>query len=232
MRLCPLIPSAPFSHKGRRGRLGVLMRLCPLIPSAPFSHKGRRGRLGILMSLCPLIPPTPFSHKGRRGREERSMPHVSNDSTSSRCRRAAILVESEEKIYREMLHNSEMKEGALIQEQAVQATEIARRAVTLAEDKQASNIVLLDLRRLNSVADYFVICTGGSERQLKAITEAIDEGLAREYDIQPRIEGTADTGWVLLDYGDVVVHIFSVELRDRYRLERLWSKATPVVVMQ
>ncbi|WP_296753680.1 ribosome silencing factor [Roseiflexus sp.] len=131
-----------------------------------------------------------------------------------------------------MLHNSEMKEGALIQEQAVQATEIARRAVTLAEDKQASNIVLLDLRRLNSVADYFVICTGGSERQLKAITEAIDEGLAREYDIQPRIEGTADTGWVLLDYGDVVVHIFSVELRDRYRLERLWSKATPVVVMQ
>lgn len=80
--------------------------------------------------------------------------------------------------------------------------------MALAEDKQASNIVLLDLRRLNSVADYFVICTGGSERQLKAITEAIDEGLAREYDIQPRIEGTADTGWVLLDYGDVVVHIF------------------------
>jgi ribosome-associated protein len=162
----------------------------------------------------------------------RSMLHVSNDSTSSRCRHAVILVESDEKIHREMPHNSEMKEGALIQEQAVQATEIARRAVTLAEDKQASNIVLLDLRRLNSVADYFVICTGGSERQLKAITEAIDEGLAREYDIQPRIEGTADTGWVLLDYGDVVVHIFSVELRDRYRLERLWSKATPVVVMQ
>jgi len=176
--------------------------------------------------------PTPVSTKVRRGREERSKPHVSNDSTSSRCRRAAILVESDEKIHREMPHNSEMKEGALIQEQAVQATEIARRAVTLAEDKQASNIVLLDLRRLNSVADYFVICTGGSERQLKAITEAIDEGLAREYDIQPRIEGTADTGWVLLDYGDVVVHIFSVELRDRYRLERLWSKATPVVVMQ
>ncbi len=124
------------------------------------------------------------------------------------------------------------KEAALIQEQAVEATEIARRAVALAEDKQASNIVLLDLRRLNSIADYFVICTGGSERQLKAITEAIDEGLAREYDIQPRIEGTADTGWVLLDYGDVVVHIFSVELRDRYRLERLWSKATPVVVLQ
>jgi ribosome-associated protein len=211
----------------------------PPHPRCPRSHKGSRGSLGILMPETgdgtQELPqkPTPVSTKGRRGRAGRSMPHVSNDSTSSRCRHATILVESDGKqidgIRRTTL---ETKEGALIQEQAVQATEIARRAVTLAEDKQASNIVLLDLRRLNSVADYFVICTGGSERQLKAITEAIDEGLAREYDIQPRIEGTADTGWVLLDYGDVVVHIFSVELRDRYRLERLWSKATPVVVMQ
>ena len=102
----------------------------------------------------------------------------------------------------------------------------------LAEDKQASDIVMLDLRKLNTIADYFVICTGESDRQLKAILAAIDEGISRELGRDARIEGTPDTGWVLLDYGDVVVHIFSVALRDYYRIERLWSKATPVVVVQ
>lgn len=102
----------------------------------------------------------------------------------------------------------------------------------LAEDKQASDIVMLDLRKLNTIADYFVVCSGESDRQLKAILEAIDEGIGRELGEYARIEGTPDTGWVLLDYGDVVVHIFSVALRDYYRLERLWSKATPVVVVQ
>jgi ribosome-associated protein len=120
----------------------------------------------------------------------------------------------------------------LIGETTIDATTLARRAVELAEDKQASEIVMLDLRKLNTIADYFVICSGESDRQLKAILEAIDEGMSRELGRDARIEGTPDTGWVLLDYGDVVVHIFSVALRDYYRLERLWSKATPVVVVQ
>ena len=102
----------------------------------------------------------------------------------------------------------------------------------LAEDKQASDIVMLDLRKLNTIADYFVVCSGESDRQLKAILEAIDDGISREIQRNARIEGTPATGWVLLDYGDVVVHIFSVALRDFYRIERLWSKATPVVVVQ
>ena len=102
----------------------------------------------------------------------------------------------------------------------------------LAEDKQASDIVMLDLRKLHTIADYFVICSGESDRQLKAILEAIDEGVSRELGRDARVEGTPDTGWVLLDYGDVVVHIFSATLRDYYRLEQLWSKATPVVVVQ
>jgi ribosome-associated protein len=109
---------------------------------------------------------------------------------------------------------------------------LARRVVELAEDKQASEIVMLDLRKLNTIADYFVICSGESDRQLKAILEAIDEGVSRDFARDARVEGTADTGWVLLDYGDVVVHIFSVALRDYYRLEQLWSKALPVVVVQ
>lgn len=91
---------------------------------------------------------------------------------------------------------------------------------------------MLDLRKLNTIADFFVICTGESERQLKAILEAIDERVLIELGREARAEGTADTGWILLDYGDVVVHIFSVMLRDYYRIERLWSQATPVVVVQ
>lgn len=109
---------------------------------------------------------------------------------------------------------------------------LARRIVELAEDRQATDIIMLDLRELNTIADYFVICSGESDRQLKAILQAIDEGVGNEFGLEARTEGTADTGWILLDYGDVVVHIFSVALRDFYRLERLWSKATPVVVVQ
>ena len=117
-------------------------------------------------------------------------------------------------------------------EMTIESTTLARRAVEIAEDKQASDIVMLDLQQLSYVADYFVICSGESDRQLKAILDAIDETLSREFNREARIEGTPDTGWVLLDYGDVVVHIFSVALRDYYRIERLWSKATPVVVVQ
>jgi ribosome-associated protein len=109
---------------------------------------------------------------------------------------------------------------------------LARLAVAVAEDKQANDIVMLDLRMLNTVADYFVVCSGESERQLKAIITGIDDRMLVEFGREARIEGTADSGWVLLDYGDVVVHIFSVALRDYYRIERLWSKATPVVVVQ
>jgi ribosome-associated protein len=121
-----------------------------------------------------------------------------------------------------------MTEGVVI----IESTELARRVVELAEEKQASDIVMLDLRPLNAVADYFVICSGESDRQLRAILQAIDEGVSRSTGLEARPEGTPASGWVLLDYGDVVVHIFSATMRDYYRLERLWSKATPVVVVQ
>ncbi len=92
--------------------------------------------------------------------------------------------------------------------------------------------MLLDIRRLSTIADYFVICSGDNERQLRAIVEHIDEVVQREFKTGPRIEGTTDTGWVILDYRDVVLHLFSVAQRDYYRLESLWSKAPPVVVVQ
>lgn len=129
-----------------------------------------------------------------------------------------------------MNNHTSLQRGATVIES--ESTVLARRVVELAEDKQASDIVMLDLRQLNTIADYFVVCSGESDRQLKAILGAVDEGISREFGRDARIEGTSDTGWVLLDYGDIVVHIFSVALRDFYRIERLWSKATPVVVVQ
>jgi ribosome-associated protein len=109
---------------------------------------------------------------------------------------------------------------------------LARRVVELLEDKQASDIMLLDLRSLHTFADFFVICSGESDRQLKALLDVVDEGVAGEFGLETKSEGVTSAGWVLLDYGDVVVHIFSREMREFYRLERLWSNATPLVVVQ
>ena len=115
---------------------------------------------------------------------------------------------------------------------AIETATIARRIVDLAEDKQAHEIVLLDIRSQSTIADYFVICSGDNERQLRAIVEHIDEKLTQEFGLNPRLEGTPDTGWIVLDYHDIVVHVFSPTQRDYYRLERLWSKVPPVVVVQ
>lgn len=104
--------------------------------------------------------------------------------------------------------------------------------VALAEDKQAYDIVLLDIQKLSTIADYFIICSGDNERQLQAITEHIDDVIQREFGCNPRIEGTASTGWVVLDYNDVIVHIFREDQRHYYQLDRLWGEASPVVVVQ
>jgi ribosome-associated protein len=85
---------------------------------------------------------------------------------------------------------------------------------------------------LAAFTDFFVICSADNERQLKAILAAIDEGVGTEFGWSPRIEGVPASGWIVLDYGDLVVHLFSSALRDYYRIERLWSRAVPVVVVQ
>jgi ribosome-associated protein len=103
----------------------------------------------------------------------------------------------------------------------------ALRAAGIAESRRAEDVVVLDLRGQTLVTDYFVICTGTSRVQIRALTEAIADGLT---DVAPRgvREGDEDAGWVLLDYGDVVVHVFSPEARKFYRLERLWGEAQVV----
>jgi nicotinate-nucleotide adenylyltransferase len=110
--------------------------------------------------------------------------------------------------------------------------EVARRIVELAEDKKAADIVLLDLAGLTTLADAFVICSGGSERQLDAIADGIIEGMRAEKIRPIGREGTAVSHWVLVDFGSVVVHIFTPPERDYYSLEKHWSEAKTVLRVQ
>lgn len=96
-------------------------------------------------------------------------------------------------------------------------------------EKQAGDILMLDIRQVSYYADYLVICSAESGRQIKAISEEIEESLDSSGTRLMRREGTEDSGWVLLDFGDVIVHIFAPEERNYYELESLWSRATPVV---
>jgi ribosome-associated protein len=110
--------------------------------------------------------------------------------------------------------------------------DIARRVVELAEDKKAADIVLLDLTGLTTLADAFVICSGGSERQLDAIADGIVAGLRAEKVRPIGREGMAISHWVLLDFGAVVVHIFTPPEREYYSLEKHWSEARTVLRVQ
>ncbi len=119
-----------------------------------------------------------------------------------------------------------------MEEQFLESIEVARLAVEAASDKQADNIVMLDTSQVCSFADYFVICSGDSVRQIEAIWQEIREKLKRDGVVPFHIEGAADSGWILLDLGEVVVHIFSSSQRDYYRLDDLWEKATPIIRIQ
>jgi ribosome-associated protein len=119
-----------------------------------------------------------------------------------------------------------------LEERVLESIEVARRAVEAASDKQADSIVMLDTRQVCSFADYFVICNGESTRQIEAIWQEIREKLKHDGVVPSHIEGAADSGWILLDLGEVIVHIFSPSQRDYYRLDDLWHKATPVVRIQ
>src|SRR5207302_6920933 len=99
----------------------------------------------------------------------------------------------------------------------------------LAEDKKAEDVVILDVRELSSVTDYFVIASGTSEPHLRAIVDAITDKLRDDHDVRPKaIDGTLQTAWVVLDYFDVIVHVMRGDIRDRYDLETLWCVAPRV----
>jgi len=107
--------------------------------------------------------------------------------------------------------------------------ELARAAAREAEDNRGQNVVVLDMRDQTSIFDYFVIVTGTSNRQLRAISDGIDDVLQKQFG-HKRVgrEGYEDSHWILLDYGSIVVHMFDEATRDFYRLEDLWAGAQPV----
>jgi ribosome-associated protein len=107
--------------------------------------------------------------------------------------------------------------------------DLAHRIVEVASDKKASDVVLLRTAEITTMADYFVICSGRSDRQVQVLGHAIVDELRKE-GIRPLgVEGRGAARWVLLDYGSVIVHVFAPEEREYYGLERLWSNATQVV---
>ena len=114
----------------------------------------------------------------------------------------------------------------------LEAIEAARKAVEAASDKQAGDIVLLDARDVCGFADYFVICSGETGRQIRAIYEEVEHALKKEGILPLHHEGTIDSGWLLLDYGNVIVHIFAALEREYYQLDKLWGEANLVLRIQ
>jgi ribosome-associated protein len=109
--------------------------------------------------------------------------------------------------------------------------DLAAAAIDYAADRKALDIVQLDLRGIIGYTDYFVICSGRTDRQVKAIHDAIHQGMKSEHGLLPRrVEGVTQARWILMDYLDVVVHVFTPETREYYRLEQLWGEAPVQVV--
>lgn len=90
-------------------------------------------------------------------------------------------------------------------------------------DKKAEDIVIIDIQGKATFADYFVICSGTSERQLNTLTDEIEDRFAQEGLLVKSIEGKHGSGWVLMDFGDIIVNLFTKEMRDRYSIEKVWG---------
>ncbi len=109
--------------------------------------------------------------------------------------------------------------------------ELITRIIKYADDKKAENPLALDLTAIDGPASYFVICSGLSSPQLRAITDGIIEGCQQEYGLKPYAkDGSRESGWLIIDYGSVLVHVLSAEQRIRYSLEDLWHDAQPLKI--
>ncbi len=109
--------------------------------------------------------------------------------------------------------------------------DLTREIAKFAEEKKGENIVSIDLQGISLVADFFVLISGNNERQVQAIIRGIKEGLGARGVTPARIEGEKDSRWVLMDYGEVIVHVFHREAREYYQLEKLWADAPQLELM-
>jgi ribosome-associated protein len=110
--------------------------------------------------------------------------------------------------------------------------EISHTIVDALEDKKGENILLLDIHEISDFTDYFVICSGTSDRMIRALADSAVEKVKEKYQFKARIEGRPEDGWMLADFGDVILHMFSPDRRDYYRLEELWSKGKILLHLQ
>jgi ribosome-associated protein len=111
----------------------------------------------------------------------------------------------------------------------MEGKKLAKLCAKLADDKKAEDVVILDVRGLSPVTDFFVICTATSAPHLRAVKREIDEKIHEKESLSPRFtDDSFESGWVILDYGDVMVHVFHREKREFYRLEELWGDAPEV----
>lgn len=128
--------------------------------------------------------------------------------------------------------NTSSPTRAFRQEHALESIDTAERIADLLSDRQAEDIVLMDISKVSSFTDYFVIATVNNARQMNALIDSLDGDL-RDDGIRPlRSEGAADSGWVLVDFGDAIVHLFGREERQYYNLEALWSQGVSAIHIQ
>ncbi len=99
-----------------------------------------------------------------------------------------------------------------------------------AQDKKAEDVLVLEVGGLTSLADYFVFASGESERQVRAIANTIEKMMSTQYETHPNVEGKEKANWILMDYGDIIVHIFRSDVRQYYALEKMWADAPQIAV--
>lgn len=115
---------------------------------------------------------------------------------------------------------------------ALNTLEIAHTIVNALEEKKGENICLMDIHEVASFTDYFIICSGTSNRMLDALASVVMDSARDTYKIHGHREGVADGGWLVVDFGDIVVHLFSPDQRDYYRLEELWNTGKILLRLQ
>lgn len=108
--------------------------------------------------------------------------------------------------------------------------EIALKAASVLLKKKALDVVIIDISEKSSFADYFVIASGGSERQVGTLVDEIEDQFAKEGILTKSVEGKKNSGWILMDFGDVIVNIFTVEQRERYNIEKVWSDCSFITI--
>jgi ribosome-associated protein len=109
---------------------------------------------------------------------------------------------------------------------------VAHSIVDALEDKKGEHIILIDIHEIAIFAEYFVICSGTSDRMIQTLADSAIENVKKEFGLRGRLEGLPQDGWMLVDFGDVIVHIFSPDRRDFYRLEDLWSGGKVLLHLQ